>query len=388
MPEILLGWPFEFGLRYNQAMSSTVQAPPYNRVYNFSAGPCTLPVEVLEEIRDELLNFKGCGMSVMELSHRGKIYDDIHNEAINSLRELMKIPANYKILFLQGGASMENTVIPMNLITPGTVGDYIVTGEWGKKTWEAGNCGFPVNLLYDGASHNYSEVPEVSTLAFSKNAAYVHWTSNETVQGVEFQGDVEMPVTSVCDVSSNILSRPMDVTKYALLYGGAQKNMGPAGATVVIVREDLLDRAPADLHPMLHLKTHADMNSIYNTPPCFAIYVCGLVYKWLLRNGGLDWIYPINKKKAQIIYDAVDNSGGFYRGHARKDCRSIMNITFILPSEDLTKQFLKEAESHKLDGPKGHRSVGGIRASIYNAFPVEGCETLASFMKDFAQRNG
>lgn len=367
---------------------STIAAPPYNRVYNFSAGPSTLPVEVLEEIRDELLNYKGCGMSVMELSHRGKVYDDIHNEALDSLRALLKVPANYKILFLQGGASMQNTMIPMNLLTPGKTGDYIVTGEWGRKTYEASLCGFQSKLLYDGADTNYDRVPNIADLEFSSNAAYVHWTSNETVQGVEFQGDMEMPVTSVCDVSSNILSRPMDISKYAMLYAGAQKNMGPAGVTVVIIREDLLDWADPNLHPMLHYKTHADMNSIYNTPPCFAIYVCGLVYKWLLRNGGLDWIYPINKRKAGYIYDAIDNSGGFYKGHAQKDCRSIMNLTFTLANDSLTKQFLAEAEMHKLDGPKGHRSVGGIRASIYNAFPEEGCRALADFMADFARRNG
>lgn len=369
-------------------MSSTVSAPPYNRVYNFSAGPCTLPVEVLEEIRDDMLNYKGTGMSILEFSHRGKNYDDIHNAAINDLRTLMQVPDNYKILFLQGGASMQNTMIPMNLLSDGKVGDYIVTGEWGKKTWEAGNCGFNVNLVYDGKDHNYSDVPNLSDLSFSSNAAYVHWTSNETIQGVDFLADVEMPVPSVCDVSSNILSRHIDVTKYAMLYAGAQKNMGPAGTTVVIIRDDMLDIAPSNLHPMLHYKTHADQNSIYNTPPCFAIYVCGLVYKWLLRNGGIDWIAPINERKAKIVYDAIDNSGGFYKGHAAKHCRSHMNITFTMPSEELTKQFLKEAEAEKLDGPKGHRSVGGIRASIYNAFPEAGCQVLADFMGEFARRNG
>lgn len=367
---------------------STLAAPPYNRVYNFSAGPCTLPVEVLEEIRDEFLNFEGCGMSVMELSHRGKVYDDIHNETIDNLRKLLNVPANYKILFLQGGASMQNTMIPMNLLRPGNTADYIVTGEWGKKTYEAAQCGFANKLVWDGKPSNYSTVPNLSTLEYSANADYVHWTSNETIQGVEFQGDPRPPVTSVCDVSSNILSRPMDVAKYDMLYAGAQKNMGPAGTTVVIIKDELLDRAPADLHPMLHYKTHADWNSIYNTPPCFAIYVCGKVYKWLLRNGGLDWIHPINVKKANILYEAVDNSGGFYTGHADKACRSIMNVTFKTPTEELDKQFLKECDANKLDGPKGHRSVGGVRASIYNAFPVEGCEALASFMRDFAAKNG
>ena len=327
-------------------------------------------------------------MSVMELSHRGKIYDDIHNEAIDSLRKLLNVPANYKILFLQGGASMQNTMIPMNLLTEGTVGDYIVTGEWGKKTYEAAQSGFANRLVWDGKDSNYSTVPDIQSLDFSANAAYVHWTSNETIQGVEFQGDPKLSVTSVCDVSSNILSRPMDVTKYDMLYAGAQKNMGPAGVTLAIIRDELLDRAPANFHPMLHYKTHADQNSIYNTPPCFAIYVCGLVYKWLLKNGGLDWIHPINVKKANVLYDAIDNSGGFYTGHADKACRSIMNVTFKLPTPELDKQFLKECDENKLDGPKGHRSVGGVRASIYNAFPVEGCEAMAQFMRDFAAKNG
>lgn len=369
-------------------MSATVSAQPYNRVFNFSAGPCTLPVEVLEEIRDELLNFNGCGMSVMELSHRGKIYDDVHNEALDSLRKLMNVPSNYKILFLQGGASMQNTMIPMNLLRPGMTADYIVTGEWGKKTYEAAQCGFKNKLVWDGKDGNYSTVPDMAQLEFSSDSSYCHWTSNETIQGVEFQGDLRLPVTNVCDISSNILSRPMDVTAYDMLYAGAQKNMGPAGVTVVIIKEELLDWAPKDLHPMLHYKTHADQNSIYNTPPCFAIYVCGLVYKWLLRNGGLEWIHPINVNKANILYSAIDGSGGFYRGHADKACRSIMNVTFKTPSEDLDKKFLAECQTQGLDGPKGHRSTGGMRCSIYNAFPVEGCQAMADFMRDFAAKNG
>lgn len=369
-------------------MSSTVSAPPYNRVYNFCAGPCTLPVEVLEEVRDDLLNYKGTGMSVMEFSHRSKLYDEVHFAALDDLRTLMEIPADYDILFLQGGASLQNTMIPMNLLQEGQTADYVVTGEWGKKTYEASLCGFNSRLLYDGKSHNYSTVPNLLELDYSPNCGYVHWTSNETIQGVEFQGDPKLPVTNVCDVSSNILSRPMDVSKYDLMYAGAQKNMGPAGMAVVILKKELLDRAPANLHPMLHYKTHSDQKSIYNTPPTFNIYMVGLMYKWLLRNGGLTWIEGINKAKAKVIYDAVDNSGGFYKGHADKACRSLMNITFTLPNEDLTKKFLSEAKAHKIENANGHRSVGGVRASIYNAFPIEGCETLASFMKDFAANNG
>ncbi|MFN8221485.1 MAG: 3-phosphoserine/phosphohydroxythreonine transaminase [Fimbriimonadales bacterium] len=362
---------------------------PYDRVYNFSAGPCTLPVEVLEEARDGMLNWRGTGMSVMEMSHRGKDFEGILNEAEADLRAVAEVPSNYKILFLQGGASMQNTMIPMNLLGAGQTADYVVTGAWGQKSYEAATVCGNINLVYDGKDHNYSEAPDLTTLQYSPDPAYVHFTSNETIQGVDFNVDVDLlNGRSVCDMSSNILSRPIDIAKYALIYAGAQKNMGPAGVTVVIIREDLLDRTPANFHPMLDFRLAAKNGSMYNTPPCWSIYMCGLMYKWLLKNGGTPWIYEINKRKAQIVYDAIDNSGGFYEGHAKKENRSLMNLTFRLPSEELTDQFLKEAKTHKLDGPKGHRSVGGVRASIYNAFPEEGCRVLADFMADFARRNG
>lgn len=361
---------------------------PYDRVFNFSAGPCTLPIDVLEEVNRDLFNWKGTGMSVMEMSHRGKAFEGILAEAVQDLKTVMEVPDNYTILFLQGGASMQNTMIPMNLLRPGETADYVVTGAWGQKSYEAAPLCGNVRLAYDGKSHNYSEAPDLMSLGIPADTSYVHYTSNETIQGVDFVHDVDLFGKSVCDMSSNILSRPIDVNKYALIYAGAQKNMGPAGATVVIIRDDFLDRTPANMHPMLDYKLAAKNGSMYNTPPCWSIYVCGLMYKWLIRNGGTKWIYEINKRKAQVIYDAIDNSGGFYKGHAKKENRSLMNLTFTLPSEEMTDVFIKEAQGHKLDGLKGHRSVGGCRASIYNAFPEEGCRVMAEFMADFARRNG
>lgn len=361
---------------------------PYDRVYNFSAGPCTLPVEVLEQVRDELLNWKGTGMSVMEMSHRSKAFEGILNETIADLRKLVSIPDDYAVLFLQGGASLQNTMVALNLLGKGGVGDYVVTGSWGKKSAEAGLLTGSARVVYDGKSHNYSTLPDLGALDYSADAAYIHTTSNETIQGVEFPGDPDLPAPHVCDMSSNILSRPVDVSKYGLIYAGAQKNMGPAGTTLVIVRKDLLERTPEKSHPMLDYRLLADNNSLYNTPPCFAIYVCGLVYKWVLNQGGLEAMAVRNRDKAKLVYDAIDASGGFYTGHADKPFRSNMNVTFRLPNDELTDEFVKEAKALKLDGLKGHRSVGGVRASIYNAFPAEGCRVLADFMADFAARRG
>ncbi len=360
---------------------------PYDRIFNFSAGPCTLPVEVLEEARDGMLNWNGAGMGVMEMSHRGKVFEGIHAETQASLRELMGIPGHYKILFLQGGASMQNTMVPMNFLGEG-VADYVVTGAWGKKSLEAAHLVGKANTVFDAKASNYNTVPDLESLAYTDGAAYIHFTSNETIQGVEIFNDPSVTAPLVCDMSSDILSRPIDVAQYAYIYAGAQKNMGPAGVTVAICREDMLERVPAKMHPMLDLKLMADNDSMYNTPPCWGIYICGLVYKWMLRNGGLAAMQAKNTAKANAIYSAIDGSGGFYKGHAETHCRSIMNPTFTLPSEELTDLFVKEAKAAKMDGLKGHRSVGGCRASIYNAFPLAGCEALASFMKEFASRNG
>lgn len=360
---------------------------PYNRVFNFSPGPCTLPVPVLEEIRDDMLNYKGTGMSIIEHSHRGKVFEAVLAEAQATLAELIGLPDNYKILFLPGGASMQNTLIPMNLMGGG-VADYVVTGTWGKKSQEAAALLGPVNTIWDGKSGNYSTVPDLLSLSHTAGASYLHFTSNETVQGVEFQGDFDLPNPVVCDMSSDILSRPMDPSKYAMIYAGAQKNMGPAGVAVVILRDDMIERSPANMQPMLDYRLMAENNSMYNTPPCFAIYVCGLVYQWVRSLGGLSAMHAQNQAKAKLLYDAVDASSGFYAGHAEPSCRSLMNVTFRLPSEELTDVFVKEAKAQGLDGLKGHRSVGGCRASIYNAFPAEGCQALSDFMRDFAARNG
>lgn len=360
----------------------------YDRVFNFSAGPCTLPVEVLEEARDGLMNWNGTGMSVLELSHRGPHFETILADTEAVFRRVFGVPDNYKVLFLQGGASMQNSMIPMNLRGKDETADYVVTGAWGKKSYQDAKYGGATHLAYDGKPDNYSSVPDLYSLTYSESPSYLHWVSNETIQGVEFQSDYELPILSVCDMSSNILSRPCDVTKYGMIYAGAQKNMGPAGVTVVIIRDDLLEGMNQGLPPMLDYRTQVENGSMYNTPPCWGIYMCGLNYQWVERQGGLVPMHARNKAKAQILYDAIDGSGGYYRGHAALDCRSLMNVTFNLPSDDLAEQFVVEAEASKLDGLRGHRSVGGIRASIYNAFPVEGCEAMAEFMKAFAARNG
>lgn len=361
---------------------------PYDRVFNFSAGPCTLPVEVLEQAKEDILNYKGAGMSVMEMSHRSKPFEGILAETEANFRMLLGIPENYKVLFLQGGATMQFTMVPMSFLAAGQSADYIVTGAWGEKAVEAAKMVGSVNLVYDGKGSNYNEAPKFDTLPLSSDAAYVHFTTNETIHGVEFFADPSTSRPLVCDMSSDILSRPAEISKYALIYAGAQKNMGPAGATVVIVRDDFLAAAPGKTHPIMDYKLHAKNGSMYNTPPCWSIYICGLVYKHLLNTGGLVAARQRNSAKANAIYGAIDASDGFYKGHAVCGSRSIMNVTFTLPSEELTGMFVKESEAQRLDGLKGHRSVGGIRASIYNAFPLEGCEALAAFMGAFAAKHG
>lgn len=347
-----------------------------------------MPVEVLEEAKEDLLNYKGTGMSVMEMSHRSKAYEKIIGEAEADLRSLMAIPDNYKVLFLQGGASTQFATLPMSYLPEGKIADYVITGAWGKKALESAKIYGATKTVFDAKADNYNQVPDLAALDYSENPAYIHFTSNETIQGVQFKSDPTLSAPVVCDMSSDILSRPVDVSKYAVVYAGAQKNMGPAGVTVVILRNDVIESGPSGLAPMFDYKVHAENGSMYNTPACWSIYMCGLVYKYLLRNGGLEASQARNEAKAKVLYDAVENSGGFFNGHALADCRSTMNVTFTLPSDELTNQFVKETEANGLDGLKGHRSVGGCRASIYNAFPIEGCETLASAMKDFATKNG
>jgi phosphoserine aminotransferase len=362
-------------------------AQPYDRVFNFSAGPGVLPVEVLEEARDGLLNWQGAGMSVMEMSHRGKPFVKIAEETEAALRELASIPENYKILFLQGGASLQFTMVPMNFLK--TTTDYAVTGEWGKKAVKPGKLPGCINVAYDAKPTNYDRAPKFGDIDFTPGADYFHFTSNETIQGVDYREDPDLPgQTVVCDMSSNILSRPFDASKYDLIYAGAQKNCGPAGATIVIVRDSMLERVPEGLPPMLDYKVQAENGWMLNTPPCWSVFICGLVFKHWLRNGGLEAAKTRNEKKAGIVYDAIDGSGGFYIGHAVKENRSMMNIPFRLAKDELTDTFTAEAGKAGLVELKGHRSVGGCRASLYNAFPEEGAVALAQFMADFAKRNG
>jgi len=358
------------------------------RIFNFSAGPAVLPVPVLEEAQRDLLSLPGVGMSVMEISHRSKTFDEIIGNAEAGLRELLGIPANYHVLFLQGGASLQFSMVPMNLLPPDGSADYILTGSWGKKALKEAKRVGAANIAATMADGGFTRIPGQDELQLNPKAAYVHITSNETIEGVEWKtepgvGDVPL----INDASSDILSHKIPVEKYGLIYAGAQKNMGPSGVTVVIIRDDLLQRIPDGLHTMLDYRTHTENKSLYNTPNTWGIYILALVCKWLKEKGGLAAMERENIEKANLIYDAIDATS-FYRGHADPDCRSIMNVTFRLPSEELEKRFATQATAQGLDGLKGHRSVGGIRASIYNAFPREGCQALVSFMRDFERKNG
>ena len=358
------------------------------RIFNFSAGPAVLPVPVLEEAQRDMVALPGVGMSVMEISHRSKTFDEIILRTEANLRELLNIPGNYHVLFLQGGASLQFSMVPMNFLPADGSADYVVTGSWGKKALKEAKKVGSVNVAATMADGGFTRVPSRDEMSLNPHAAYVHITSNETIEGVEWKREPAVSdVPLVSDASSNILSRQVDVNKYAIIYAGAQKNMGPSGVTLVILRDDLLQRIPENLATMLDYNTHVKNKSLYNTPNTWGIYIFGLVCKWLKENGGLAAMERENDAKAQLIYDAIDATD-FYRGHADVDCRSTMNVTFRLPVEELEKKFVVEATTQGLDGLKGHRSVGGIRASIYNAFPREGCEALVSFMKDFERRNG
>lgn len=358
------------------------------RVYNFSAGPAMLPTEVLERAREEMLDWNGSGMSVMEMSHRSKEYVSIAEKAEADLRKLMAIPDHYKVLFLQGGASSQFAMVPMNLLRGKTSADYLNTGHWSEKAIAEGKRYCNVNIVADTKGSKYTTLPDASELSFSKDAAYVHYTPNETIAGVEFgyipdTGDIPL----VADMSSTILSRPVDVSKFGVIYAGAQKNIGPAGLTIVIVRDDLIGKTLPGTPTMFDYKIHADNGSMYNTPPTYAWYIAGLVFEHLLAKGGLAAMAEINKRKASMLYDAIDNSP-FYSNPVDPKCRSWMNVPFILANSELDKVFLKEAEAAGLSTLAGHRSVGGMRASIYNAMPEAGVEALVDFMNDFARRNG
>ena len=357
-------------------------------IYNFSAGPAVLPKEVLLQAQAEMLDWHGSGMSVMEMSHRGKEFMGIHAQAIADLRELMDIPANYKVLFLQGGAHLQFSMIPLNLLRSKASADYVNTGVWSKKAiGEAKRFG-DVNVVADSADKDFSYVPAFDTWKRDPNAAYLHYVANETIGGVEFNwvpntGDVPL----VADMSSNILSRPYDVSKFGLIYAGAQKNIGPAGFAVVIVREDLLGQVAADTPTMLDYKIHADGDSMYNTPPTYGIYMAGLVFQWLKRNGGVAAMEQANIKKAELLYAAIDASGGFYHCPVNRADRSRMNVPFTLKNTNLDGEFLKQADARGLLQLKGHRSVGGMRASIYNAMPLAGVQALVDFMNEFARKS-
>lgn len=355
-----------------------------DRVFNFSAGPSTLPVPVLERAQAELLDYNGTGMSVMEMSHRSAPFEGILNAAKADLKTLLGVPDSHEVLFLQGGASLQFATVPMAFLSEGATAKYVITGAWGKKALESAKIVGRTEVIWDGKADNYRDVPGALD---TSGAAFTHFTSNETIQGVRFASEPDWTGPLVCDMSSDILSRPVDVSKYALIYAGAQKNMGPAGLTVVIVAKDFLATHKDGLPPMMDYRVHLENDSMYNTPPTWAIYVSGLVYRHLIEQGGVEGALARNETKAKILYDAIDESNGFFKGHAAADARSLMNVTFTLANDDLTKAFLKEADARQLDGLKGHRSVGGCRASIYNAFPEAGCTALAELMRDFAQRN-
>ena len=358
------------------------------RIYNFSAGPGVLPEEVLLEAQKDLYSYKGEGLSVMEMSHRSKTYGEIITEAEQDVRSLLNISDDYAVLFLQGGATLQFSMVPLNIMPPNNKADYINTGTWSKKAIKEAKRVGEINIAASSEDSNFNYIPKQDALKLTPDASYVHFTSNNTIFGTEFKTEPEVGnIPLVCDASSDILSKPIDVNKYAIIYAGAQKNMGPAGAALVIVKKSLLERSPETLHTYLNYNTHVEKGSMYNTPPTFTVYIMGLVYKWLLKNGGLEAMQKINEAKAKLLYDAIDNSGGFYKGAAAVEDRSLMNVTFNLQNEELEKKFIAEAAAKDFSGLKGHRSVGGIRASIYNAFPIKGVEELVQFMEDFKKNN-
>ena len=364
--------------------SSTTAAE--TRVRNFSAGPAVLPLPVLQRVQEELLCLPGAGASVMEISHRSKEFAEILDAATENLTRLLDIPANYKILFLQGGSRLQFSMIPMNLAKgTGQTANYLLTGSWGKKALVEAKREGPVHIAFDAKLSSYNRIPTDDEIELSAEAAYAYYTSNETIEGVQFTTEPNVGmVPLICDASSDFLHRPVPIEKYGVLYACAQKNAGPAGVTVVIIREDLLDRCDDSLPGYCNYKSHVDNNSMFNTPPTFAIYVLNLVLEWLQNDvGGLDSMHAINKEKAALLYDVIDQSDGLYTGHAKPECRSVMNVTFRLPNDEAQAKFLEKAAQRNLHSLKGHRSVGGIRASIYNAMPVEGVRELRDFMVEF-----
>ena len=359
----------------------------YNRTYNFSAGPAMMPEPVLEEIRDEMMNYRGSGMCVMEMSHRSPVFQQIIDEAEQDLRDLMGIPDNYKVLFVQGGGTVQFAMVPMNLMK-NKVADYIITGQWAKKAYQEAQKYGKANKIASSEDKTFSYIPDCSDLPISEDADYVYICENNTIYGTKFK---TLPNTKgkplVADVSSCFLSEPVDVSKYGVIYGGVQKNIGPAGVVIVIIREDLITEDVLPGTPtMLRYKIHADADSLYNTPPAYGIYICGKVFKWLKKMGGLEAMKERNEKKAKILYDYLDESK-LFKGTVRKEDRSLMNVPFITGNEELDAKFVKEAKEAGFENLKGHRTVGGMRASIYNAMPIEGVEKLVEFMKKFEAEN-
>ena len=357
-----------------------------DRVYNFSAGPATLPVEVLKQAAKDIVNFKETGIGLIEMSHRSKEFMAVAANTESLLRELMEIPDNYKVLFLQGGASSQFFMIPMNLLGAGKKATYLNTGTWSKKAIKEAKLFGDIDVAYSSEEQTFNRVPLQDEYTIDADSEYLYFVSNNTIYGTQFQSFPETDTFLIADMSSDILSRKIDVSKFGIIFAGAQKNMGPAGVTVVIIRDDLLDRTPKDTPTMLSYKTHADKDSMFNTPPCFSIYGVGEVLKWLKKQGGVEAMEARNIAKASLLYDYIDSTD-YYRGHAEVASRSLMNIPFNLPSEDLEAKFITEAAKAGLTGLKGHRSIGGCRASIYNAFPTEGVEKLVAFMKEFEAAN-
>lgn len=357
------------------------------KAFNFNAGPAALPESVLQEAQEHLINFNHTGMSLMELSHRSKEYEAVHNEAKELLTSLLSIPDNYEILFLQGGASLQFTMVPMNLLSKNKIAYYSLTGVWAEKALKEASKIGEAGIVNSSKETNFSYIPDPDQIVVPEDAAYLHITSNNTIYGTQwstFPTDLSVPL--IADMSSDILSKPIDVSKFGIIYAGAQKNLGPSGVTVVIIRKDLI-KPDSSLPTMLSYDTHAKSNSLFNTPPTLGIYILSLVLKWVKEQGGVNEIAAINEKKAQLLYDVIDESNGFYKGHAYKDSRSKMNVTFTLQSEEQTKTFLQQTKDAGFVGLNGHRSIGGCRASIYNAVPLENVIELASFMRNFQKSN-
>jgi len=358
------------------------------RAYNFNAGPAALPLEVLQKAQEEFVDYRGIGMSIMEISHRSSQYEQLNEETQALMKELMGIPDGYKVLFLQGGASTQFAMIPMNFLKPGTVAQYVHTGSWAEKAIKEAKLFGETAIAASSEADKFTRIPDLSDMQLPANSAYVHITSNETIGGAQYR---QYPNTGsvplIGDLSSDILCRPIDVSRFAMIYAGAQKNLGPSGVTVVIIREDMLADIPKNIPTMLSYSTHAKNNSLYNTPPAYSVYMVNLVLHWIKENGGAEAMEKRNKEKTALLYDAIDKSGGFYRGVVEPDSRSIMNVTFRMQDEELEKKFVKESEQQGFVGLKGHRSVGGLRASTYNAVPYEACKALADFMDDFRRRN-